>query len=91
MSEDVIKGVIVNYRGGRHTQDPRQCVIEFEGIEDKGEAAKLIGREVVWRHPETGKVIRGKVVATHGNNGAVRARFERGLPGQALGTEVEVR
>ncbi|WP_456481824.1 50S ribosomal protein L35ae [Methanopyrus sp.] len=88
---EVKRGVIVNYRMGRHTQDPRQCIIEFEGIEDRSEAAQLIGKEVVWKHPKTGKVIRGKVVDTHGNNGAVRVRFERGLPGQALGTEVELK
>ncbi len=87
----VKRGVIVNYRMGRHTQDPRQCIIEFQGINSKSEAAQLIGKEVVWRHPKTGKEIRGKIVDTHGNNGAVRARFERGLPGQALGTEVELR
>ncbi|WP_456434835.1 50S ribosomal protein L35ae [Methanopyrus sp.] len=85
---DVKRGVIVNYRVGRHTQDPRQCIIEFGGVENRSEAAQLIGREVIWKHPETGRVIRGKVVDTHGNNGAVRVRFERGLPGQALGTEV---
>ncbi|MDI6805626.1 MAG: 50S ribosomal protein L35ae, partial [Candidatus Bathyarchaeia archaeon] len=32
----------------------------------------------------------GKIVALHGKKGLVRVRFRRGLPGQALGTKVEL-
>ncbi|MFA4983551.1 MAG: 50S ribosomal protein L35ae, partial [Candidatus Micrarchaeia archaeon] len=38
----------------------------------------------------TGKEIIGKVSKAHGNSGAVLARFDKGLPGQAIGTEVEI-
>jgi large subunit ribosomal protein L35Ae len=36
------------------------------------------------------KVITGKVSAAHGNSGAVRALFEKGLPGQAIGKHVRI-
>jgi len=36
-------------------------------------------------------VIKGKISGSHGNKGLVRAIFERGLPGQALNTEIEVK
>ena len=82
-----MKGVIVNYRRGRHTQNPYQMIVKVEGVESKEDAEKLVGKEVIWKTP-SGKEIKGKVSGTHGNKGAVRVRFEKGMPGQAIGTEV---
>jgi large subunit ribosomal protein L35Ae len=50
----------------------------------------MIGKEVSWKS-EAGKIIRGKISSSHGNKGLVRAIFERGLPGQAINTECEVK
>ena len=33
----------------------------------------------------------GKVRGAHGKNGMVRVRFSRGVPGQAIGTLVELK
>lgn len=85
-----MKGIIVNYRRGRHTQNPRQMIIKIEGIDERKKAEKLVGKEVIWKSP-SGKEIKGKILAPHGNKGAVRARFEKGLPGQAIGMEVEIK
>ena len=85
-----MKGVIVNYRRGRHTQNPYQMIVKVEGVDSKEDAEKLVGKEVVWRTP-AGREIKGKVTATHGNKGALRVRFEKGMPGQAIGSEVEVK
>ena len=38
-----------------------------------------------------GKTINGKIAGPHGNKGLVRAIFEKGLPGQAITTKVEVK
>ena len=56
----------------------------------KENIAKLVGKEVTWTS-EAGKIIHGKISGSHGNKGMVRAIFERGLPGQAVNTEVEVK
>jgi len=64
-------------------------IIVLQGSKDKKDAEKLIGKKVVFK-TETGKDINGEIAATHGNKGAVRAIFERGLPGQALGTRIQV-
>jgi large subunit ribosomal protein L35Ae len=48
----------------------------------------LIGRKVVWKEG-TNKIV-GKIVTSHGKNGLLLARFRRGVPGQALGTSVEL-
>ena len=84
-----MKGKIVNYRGGRRTQYTNQFVILPEGFSKKEEAKKIMGKKVEWTTP-SGKKISGKVTRVHGSKGAVIGKFEKGLPGQALGTEVEI-
>ena len=84
-----MEGIIVNYRRGRKTQTTNQMVIIVEGVDDKKKAEALIGKAVVYDC--VGKVkkqITGKVTAIHGGKGAVRALFETGMPGQAIGTVV---
>jgi len=87
MSESLI-GFIVSYRMGPRTQRPKECILGFSNIKSSGEAARLVGRKVAW--PAEERKIRGKIVALHGKGGLVRARFRKGIPGQALGTHVEI-
>ena len=84
------KGKVVQFRRGRHTIHERHFLIEVEGISTRKDAEKFIGKEVEWKSP-AGKIIKGKVSAPHGNKGIIRAIFEKGLPGQAVTTEVEIR
>jgi large subunit ribosomal protein L35Ae len=84
-----IKGVIVNYRVGPKTQRNKECIIQFAHAKTVAEASTLIGRKVAWKTSKNDKII-GKIVALHGKKGLVRARFRKGLPGQALGTSVEL-
>lgn len=80
---------VVNYRRGRHTGYTNQLILKPSGVESREEAAKLVGRKVVWR-TVTGKEIAGKVAKPHGDKGQVLVRFMKGLPGQALGTKAEI-
>jgi len=82
------EGVIVSYRRGPKTQKPKEYILRFPGIESVGEAARLLGRKVGW--PVGKHEARGKIVALHGKKGLVRARFRKGVPGQALGSLVEI-
>jgi len=84
----VLRGIIVNYRVGPKSQRPKECIIEFPNVKSPREAARLIGRKIAWKDGEN-KIV-GKIVSTHGNKGLVRARFRKGVPGQALGSSVEV-
>lgn len=84
-----MEGTIVNYRQGRHTQNPKHMIVRVEGVDERAEASKLKGKEVVWKSP-AGKEMRGVVAGAHGNSGAVRVRFQKGLPGQALGSKVNI-
>ncbi len=80
---------IVNFRLGCKTQNPRQAILEIEGIDTHRKAAQLIGRKVIWRS-SSGLEIRGKIVRVHGKKGRVIATFRKPLPGQAFGTRVQV-
>lgn len=83
-----LEGIIVGYRKGPKTQNPKECLIKFPGIETVSEAGRLLGRKVAW--PVRERKCRGKIVALHGRNGIVRARFRKGVRGQALGSHVEI-
>lgn len=79
---------IVSFRRGRHTQTGNQLLLDA-GLDSKAKAAPLVGKKVVWKSP-AGKEIFGKITDAHGNNGVVRVRFSKGLPGTALGTKAEI-
>jgi large subunit ribosomal protein L35Ae len=83
-----VQGTIINYRVGPKTQKSKECIVQFIHIKSASEAGRLIGRKVTWKNGKNKFV--GKIVALHGKNGLVRVRFKRGLPGQALGTKVEL-
>ena len=84
-----MKGLIVQFRRGRHRIHERHFILDVNA-KDKEEAGKFKGREVEWKSP-AGKIIKGKIAASHGNKGLVRAIFERGLPGQAITNEVDIK
>jgi large subunit ribosomal protein L35Ae len=87
MSEPV-HGTIINYRRNTKTRASRECLIQFDYVHSISEASQLFGRKVVWTKG-TKKFI-GKIVGLHGKNGLIRARFRKSVPGQALGTSVEL-
>jgi len=84
-----MKALIMNYRRGRHTQKCNHIILKVDGIDSREKAKELVNKEVIWVS-QSGKTIKGKIVAPHGNKGAVRAIFERGLPGQAIATHAEI-
>ncbi len=83
-------GKVIQFRRGRKTITERHFLIEIENVSTKEDAAKFVGKGVVWKSP-AGKEINGKIAATHGSKGVVRAIFEIGLPGQAITTKVEIK
>ena len=83
-------GKVIQFRRGRHVIKERHYLIEVEGTTSRDDASKLVGKKVTWKSP-AGKEINGEVSAAHGTKGIVRAIFERGLPGQAVTTEVELK
>lgn len=86
----MVNGKVVQFRRGRKTVTEKHFLIEVDGVSSRKDAEKLVGKEVIWTSPAD-KKIRGKISGAHGNKGVVRAIFEKGLPGQAVSTKVEVK
>ena len=84
-----IFGIFVNIRQGMFRQYPHNILIRIPGIDSSNSAAKYIGKKVIWRS-KSGKKLVGKIVKTHGRNGVLMSRFKKGLPGQAIGSSVEI-
>jgi len=83
-----MKGTIANYRRSVHRTRGNQVIVQPEGCESREAAEKLVGKRVSWN---TGKrALHGEVASAHGKKGAVRVRFETGMPGQSLGQEVQI-
>ena len=84
-----MEGQIVHYRRGLRTQKKYQMIVKVSGVDNKDKAKTLINKSVVWKSP-AGKEIKGKVTNIHGNAGGLRVQFEKGLPGQSIGTKVDL-
>jgi len=83
-----IYGRILNYRIGIRTQMSHECLIQFADLASVSQSGQLIGRKVIWKGEN--RDIAGKIVGFHGKNGVVRVKFKKGLPGQAIGTTVQL-
>ncbi|HJX05625.1 MAG TPA: 50S ribosomal protein L35ae [Candidatus Nanoarchaeia archaeon] len=83
-----MEGTINSFRRSIKRTRNNQMIIIVEGIDSKEKAKQIVGKKVVYN---TGKKdILGKVSFPHGNKGAVRAIFEKGMPGQAIGKKVRI-
>jgi len=82
-----MEAVIVNFRGGRHTKYNTQMIVDTRLA--KEESKSLVGKKIVWLSPAK-KEIKGIIKTTHGNKGCLRVHFEKGMPGQSIGTKVKI-
>ena len=85
-----MEAVVNSFKGSKRTQrNTSHVILVVKGADTREAAQALAGKKVTWTSP-AGKKITGEIRAAHGKSGAVRAIFERGLPGQALGTKVQM-
>lgn len=84
-----MEGTIVHFRGSRRVKRSNQMVVLIKSIDDKEKASKLVGKKVTWK-TSAGKQLTGQITAAHGNSGALRVRFDTGMPGQSIGTKVAI-
>lgn len=85
-----MKGTITSFRRGKTKIHIRHMIIEVEGVKTVKDAKSLLGKIVSWKS-SAGKIINGKITSSHGNKGLVRVAFEKGLPGQAINDQVEIK
>ncbi len=84
-----MEAIVKNYKRGRKTMTGNQLVLISSKVDSKSKASALVGKKVVWK-TKSGKTINGKIASAHGDKGAMRARFTKGIPGQAIGTKIEI-
>ena len=66
-------------------------VVLVDGVKSKEDAEKLKGKKVSWTAPgKNKKQLTGQITGAHGNSGAIKVRFDTGMPGQSLGKEVQI-
>jgi len=82
-------GIIKNFRRGKRNVYNRQLVVELTGVDSKEKAYAMVGSKVGWESP-AGKPFTGTITSAHGNSGAMKVQFQKGLPGQCIGTKVEI-
>jgi len=88
----LMNATIINYRRGVRTQHNYQYLIEVDDdkYNSKEKVSELLGKTVTFK-TSSNKEIKGKIIHTHGNKGVLRARFEKGLPGEAISQKVEIK
>ncbi len=86
MAKSELSGTVTSFRQSKFKQDSYQTIVQMANKEDAG---KVMEARVVWLR-EDGLRIQGRIVARHGSKGAVRVRWNRGFPPQALGSQIKI-
>jgi ribosomal protein L35AE/L33A len=86
MAKSELSGTVLSFRQSKHRQDSYQTIVR---VDEQVDPYSLVGARVVWLRAD-GFQIRGRIVARHGTVGAVRVRWSRGFPPQALGSAVKI-
>ncbi len=86
MARSELSGTVTAFRQSKFKQDSYQTIVQMASIDDAG---RVLGARVVWLRKDGVRIL-GRVVARHGSKGAVRVRWNRGFPPQALGSQVKI-
>ena len=91
------KAVFTGFKRGKTTQHEQFALLKIKGVSDKKDTSFYFGKRVAYifkakntRRNTKFRVIWGRVVKSHGNNGSVRAQFARNLPPKAMGAQLRV-
>ena len=92
-----MKGTFLGYRGGRRNTYHHTSLLAIDGVKDTDAAKFYLGKKVAFIYKakvaKAGSKFRcvwGKVTASHGNVGVVRAKFSKNMDPKNIGSTVRV-
>lgn len=92
----------MGYKRNRRNQHCAQSRLQIEGVKDRKDAQFYMGKRVAYVYKaktmkkgpsgELSKyrVMWGRIIAPHGDNGHVRAKFRKNLPATSIGKGLRV-
>lgn len=78
---------------GKNTHYHNVSLLKIDGVTDKSDTQFYLGKRVAYIYKVKNggfRVIWGRVQRSHGNAGAVRAKFTKNLPAKAIGAQVRI-
>ena len=92
-----VKGVVMGYKRGLRNQYCSTSLLKLEDVKDVDAAKFYLGKRVAYVYKAHAlkkgtkfRVVWGRITRPHGSKGAVRAKFRRNLPPQAIGGPVRI-
>ncbi|KAF8361554.1 rpl-33 [Pristionchus pacificus] len=97
-----VKAVFSGFTRGQRNQNETSSILKLDNVYNKNDAQWYVGKRVVYVYkahnkknvagaaPSRVRCIWGRVTRSHGNTGAVRAKFHKNLPATALGQRIRV-
>lgn len=97
-----VKAVHLGYKRNRRNQHEGQSRLQIEGVKDRKDTRFYLGKRVayIYKAPKPTKspsgamskyrVMWGRIITPHGDNGIVRAKFRKNLPPSSIGKQLRV-
>lgn len=92
-----VRAKFLGFRRSKVNQNTNQSILRLEGVNDSNAASYYFGKRVVYIYKTPSgqkdkkfRTIWGRIATSHGNTGAVLARFTHNLPPRAIGSTLRV-
>ena len=91
------KAIFTGFKRGQRTQKENTALVNIQGCQDRKSSSFYHGKRIAYIFKKNNlrshlkyKCIWGKVTASHGQSGVVRAVFKKHLPPRAMGSALRV-